>query len=69
MSVSWDRSIKIWKSYRKNTKQRAKIENDSEKKFETWVWDQMKIALKNENSFDLQAYTDKLDANNDTAVS
>ena len=45
VTVSWDRSIKVWKSYRKQNLARNKSEIHSEKKFETWVWDAMKNAL------------------------
>jgi 5-formaminoimidazole-4-carboxamide-1-beta-D-ribofuranosyl 5'-monophosphate synthetase len=41
VSVSWDRTIKVWKGYRKVNLYHKKNEKDSEKKFETWVWDQM----------------------------
>jgi hypothetical protein len=46
VSVSWDRTIKVWRSYRKQNQTRKQVEKESNVKFETWVWDQMKIALK-----------------------
>lgn len=50
VSVSWDRTIKIWKSYRKQKLTRNKLENNSgANKFETWVWDAMKAALTDSN--------------------
>jgi WD40 repeat protein len=44
VSVSWDKTIRVWKSYKKNNKKRKN--EDNEKKFDTWVFDQMKSALK-----------------------
>jgi len=44
--VSWDRTIKVWRSYRKQNQIRKQVEKESNVKFETWVWDQMKLALK-----------------------
>jgi WD40 repeat protein len=37
VSVSWDKTIRIWKSYRKQTYQRKSVEDENNKKFETWV--------------------------------
>ena len=54
VTVSWDRTIKVWKSYRRQNLTRQKMEKHKEKKFETWVWDAMKLALKNpKNNSDL----------------
>jgi 5-formaminoimidazole-4-carboxamide-1-beta-D-ribofuranosyl 5'-monophosphate synthetase len=57
VSVSWDKTIKIWRSYKKQIARRAKRENESEKKFDNWVLDEMKEALKCESSFDLSIYS------------
>ncbi len=46
VSVSWDRTIKVWRSYKKQNQTRKQVEKESNVKFETWVWDQMKLALK-----------------------
>ena len=45
ISVSWDKTIRIWKGYTKQKKVR-KLQEES-KKFDTWVFDEMKVALKN----------------------
>jgi hypothetical protein len=44
ISVSWDKTVRVWRSYKKQTKIRVHGENT--KKFDTWVFDQMKSALK-----------------------
>ena len=63
VSVSWDRTVKVWRAYRKQSFVKKKVEKDHEKKFDTWVWDQMKLAMKNQNSFDLSVYSSKLNLN------
>lgn len=45
ISVSWDKTIRVWRAYKKQQKVRKSAE--TEKKFETWVFDAMKQALKN----------------------
>ncbi len=45
VSVGWDKTIRIWRSYKKKLKLRKS--EDGVKKFDTWVFDQMKTALKN----------------------
>jgi WD40 repeat protein len=60
VSVSWDRTIRVWKSYRKQSYQKKNVEEENNKKFETWVWNQMKKAMKQERSFDLTTYADRL---------
>ena len=46
----------MWKSYRKQDHTQKKGDYDNKKKFETWVWDEMKKVMKNENPFDMNAY-------------
>ena len=60
VSVSWDKTIRVWRSYRKQTYQRKLVEDENNKKFETWVWEKMKQALKTERSFDISHYSDRL---------
>ena len=60
MSVSWDGTIKIWRSYLKQKSERKQETTDSSKKFETWVWDQMKLAMRKQNPFDLKEYSKQL---------
>ena len=59
VSVSWDRTIRVWRSFRKYSNKvavRSKSELDNETKFENWVFDQMKVAMKQENSFVYEDY-------------
>ncbi len=60
VSVSWDGTIKIWRSYRKQKNEKKQEKNENNKKFETWVWDQMKVAMRKQNPFDLKDYSEKL---------
>jgi hypothetical protein len=50
MSVSWDKTLKIWRSWRKPSSSNKKVELDKEKKFETWIWSQMKKAARCEET-------------------
>jgi WD40 repeat protein len=64
VSVSWDKTIKIWRSYQRYQVNERKIQKkEIEKKFETWVWDNMKIAMKKEVSFDMNVYAEQLGLN------
>ena len=60
MSVSWDGTIKVWRSYRKQNNERNKVTRDNNQKFETWVWDQMKVAMRSSNVFDMSEYSKQL---------
>ena len=42
MSVSWDKTIKIWRAWRKPSSIKKKVEIDKSKEFENWIWQQMK---------------------------
>jgi hypothetical protein len=58
VTVSWDRTIKVWKSYRRQNLTRNKLEVRDEKKFEVWVKDAMKLAL-NDTTFKANEKCDK----------
>ena len=62
VSISWDKTIKVWRAYRKLNSVKKDVEQDFEKKFETWVWSQMKQAMKDDNTFDSASYSDNLNA-------
>ena len=49
VSVSWDKTVKVWRSYRKQNSNRKKNLKEKEKKFDAWLWDEMKKALKNQH--------------------
>ena len=38
MTVSWDKTIKLWRAWRKPSLIQKKVELDKEKKFESWLW-------------------------------
>jgi len=60
VSVSWDGTIKIWRSYRKQKNEGKKKTHENSQKFETWVWEQMKVAMRKQNPFDSNEYAKEL---------
>ena len=61
VSVSWDKTIKIWRFIRKTQSKFKKVEKT--KKFETRLLEEMKLALKREVSFHLEDYSVQLGLN------
>lgn len=61
VSVSWDKTINIWRFTRKTESKFKKVEKV--KKFETRVLEEMKLALKREVSFHLEDYSQQLQLN------
>lgn len=47
VSVSWDRTVKIWKSFGKSNKTQQKT--NTNENYEVSFWDEMKRALKEAN--------------------
>lgn len=61
VSVSWDKTIKIWRFIRKTQSKFQKVEKTVE--FETRLLEEMKAALKREVSFHLEDYSEQLGLN------
>jgi hypothetical protein len=49
--VSWDKTMKIWRMWRRSSLQPKKVETSQDIKFETWLWNQLKASLNN-NMYD-----------------
>lgn len=52
VSVSWDKTIKVWRMWRKSSLSKMKVEVNKEKKFDNWVWDQLREMMKSVKSVD-----------------
>ena len=60
VSISWDKTIKVWRAYRKRSFFKRNEKNNQEKMFDNWVWDQMKLAMKTKNGLDFAYSFDRL---------
>lgn len=46
ISVSWDKTIRVWRAWRKSSLIKQKVEINKDNDYNTWIWEQLKLATK-----------------------